>query len=176
MRVKPLWRVLAGVETGVVAGAVMLAYLMLDAALRGAGMWTVVNLFASNSYGAAALGSAFRRTTLAGLAWHIGASGVLGLAISLALGPLAARPLRCALAGASLALIWYYCVVRLLWPLWNPLGRYHPFPGLLFGYLVFGVAMGSYPKFLAELGEFELSAGRMGPHGQMEGSSSDYPR
>ena len=154
VEVKPLWRVLAGVEAGIVAGAVMLAYIMLDALLRGSSVWTVVNLFSSNFYGAAALGGAFRRTTVAGLAWHFWWSGVLGLAISLVLRPFLRRPSRCALVGALLAMGWYYCVVRFLWPQWNPLaGRYQPFPGLLVAHLLFGMAMGTYPRFLTELRE-----------------------
>lgn len=151
---RPLWRVLAGVEAGVVAGAVMLAYLMVDAVLRGAGAWSVINLFASNFYGGSALGRGFRGATVAGLAWHFSLSGLLGLAISPALWPFLRRPVRCALVGALLAVIWYFGVVRPLWPQWNPLAdRYHPFPGLLFGHLLFGVAMGIYPRFLADLAD-----------------------
>ena len=170
--VKSLWRALAGVETGVVAGAVMLAYLMLDAMLRGVGVWSAVNLFASNFYGTAALGSTFRSTTVAGLAWHFSLSGVLGLAISPALWLFAQRPTRCALLGLVLAVSWYYGVVRLLWPQWNPLaGRYQPFPGLLFGHLIFGLAMGSYPKFVADLGEAAtpVNAQKPGCNAELEG-------
>lgn len=152
--VKPFWRALAGLEAGIVAGSVMLVYLMLDAVLRGWGPWSVVNLFASNSYGSAALGSAFRRTSIVGLAWYFFTSGLLGLAISLVLKPFLRRPTRCALVGAVTAVGWYYWGARMLWPLWNPLaGRYQPFPALLIGYLIFGIAMGSYPRFLAQLEE-----------------------
>ena len=45
---------------------------------------------------------------------------------------------------------WYYGVVRLLWPMWNPLARRQPYPSLLFGHLLFGLAMGGYPRFLAQ--------------------------
>ncbi|MGH7417431.1 MAG: hypothetical protein ACREKB_06615 [Candidatus Rokuibacteriota bacterium] len=148
-----LWRLLAGLESGVVAGGVMLLYLTLDAGLRGSSVWSVVNLFSSNFYGPAALGSAFRKTSVAGLAWHVWLSGVLGLIISAALGPFLARPARCALVGALLAMGWYYGVVRILWPQWNPLAARHPFPGMLFAHLIFGVAMGTYPRFLAQLRE-----------------------
>ena len=71
LKVSLLWRALTGVQTGVVAGIVMLAYIMLDASIRGSSVWSVPNLFASNFYGRAALGGAFRRTTVAGLAWHV---------------------------------------------------------------------------------------------------------
>lgn len=131
----------------------MLGYIMLDALLRGSSVWGVVNLFSSNFYGPAALGGAFRKTTVAGLAWHVWLSGVMGLVISLALGPFLARPVRCAVVGALLALSWYYFVVRMLWPQWNPLALRQPFPGLLFAHLIFGVAMGAYPRFLAQLRE-----------------------
>jgi len=148
---RPLWRLLAGLEAGVVAGGVMLLYLTLDAVLRGSSLWSVLNLFSSNFYGSAALGAAFRKTTVAGLAWHVWLSGLLGVAISLALGPFLSRPLRCALVGALVALAWYYCVVRFLWPHWNPLALRQPFPALLFAHLLFGVTMGAYPRLLADL-------------------------
>lgn len=127
----------------------MFLYLVLDARLRDSTVWSIVNLFSSNFHGAAALGLGFRRTTIAGLAWHVGSSGLLGLAISVVLGPFAARPTRCSLVGALLALGWYYTVVRWLWPQWNPLAMRQPFPGLMFAHLIFGVAMGMYPRFLA---------------------------
>ena len=104
--VRPLWRLLAGVECGVVAGGVMLVYIMLDAALGGSSLWSVVNLFSSTFYGASALGGAFRRSTVTGLAWHVWSSGVLGLMISLALRPFLRRPVRCALVGALLSIGW----------------------------------------------------------------------
>ncbi len=133
----------------------MLVYLVLDALLRGAGAWSVINLFASNSYGPAALGRAFHPTTVAGLAWQLGFSGILGLAMSPALER---RPFRCAIVGAIVAVAWYYGVVRWLWPHWNPLAaRHQPFPGLLLGYLIFGLLMGNYPRLLAELAEPEAS-------------------
>jgi len=94
----------------------------------------------------------------------VGASGVLGLGISWLLGPFAARPMRCSLVGALAALGWYYAVIRGLWPLWNPLALRQPFPGLMFAHLIFGVAMGAYPRLLAELGDH-------GVEGQPDGSA-----
>jgi hypothetical protein len=151
--VRPLWRALAGVEAGVVAGGVMLAYLALDAVLRGSTVWSVLNLYASNFYGPSALGLGFRRTTVFGLAWHVGSCGLLGLGIALLVGWFATRASRFALLGALAALGWYYLGPRYLWPLWNPLAVRQPFPGLLFGHLIFGVAMGVYPRLAAELGD-----------------------
>jgi hypothetical protein len=148
-RVKPVWRALIGLQAGVVAGAVMFLYLVLDAGLRDASVWSTINLFSSNFHGSAALGLGFRRTSIAGLAWLVGSSGLLGLGISILLHPFVSRPTRCSLVGALLALGWYYTVVRGLWPLWNPLAVRQPFPGLMFAHLVFGVAMGMYPRFLA---------------------------
>jgi len=155
---KPLWRALAGVQAGVVAGVVMLVYLALDARLRDSSVWSVINLFASSFYGDPALGLGFRRTSIAGLAMHIGSSGLLGLGIAMLLSPFVARPVRFALAGALLALGWYYGVVRWLWPLWNPLALRQPFPGLLFAHVIFGVAMGLYPRFLADLADHAVEA------------------
>ncbi len=162
--VQPIWRVLAGVQAGVVAGGVMFLYLALDARLRGSTVWSVINLFSSNFYGVPALGFGFRRTSIAGLAWHIGSSGLLGLCFSVLLAPLTARPLRCSLLGALLCLGWYYGAIRWLWPLWNPLAHRQPFPGLLFAHLIFGVALGIFPRLLAELQDH-------GMEGQPDGSA-----
>ncbi|MBI3667458.1 MAG: hypothetical protein HY236_14735, partial [Acidobacteria bacterium] len=84
-KIGAVWRGLVGIETGIVAGAVMTVYLMLDAALRGSSVWSLANLCASNFYGASALGGSFRGTTMAGLAWRGASSGVQGWITSLAL-------------------------------------------------------------------------------------------
>jgi hypothetical protein len=145
----------------------MFLYLAVDARLRGSTVWSVINLFSSNFYGVRALGFGFRRTSFAGLAWHIGSSGLLGLCFAVLLAPLTARPARCSLLGALLALLWYYGVMRWLWPLWNPLAHRQPFPGLLFAYLIFGVALGIFPRLLAELQDHGMEAQPDGSAGRV---------
>jgi hypothetical protein len=148
-----LWLLLAGLETGVIAGAVALLYWMLATSLRGDGPWTVLNLLGSVFFPGRALNSGWSRAAASGAALHLLVSGLVGLLCSFFLVKYVARPFRSLFVGLLVGLAWYLASFRWLWPLFSvALVIYQPFPAMLVGYLLFGVSLGLYPVFVRRLG------------------------
>src|SRR5215471_14640110 len=82
---------IAGVESGILGGLVMLAWLALLSLLQGRSIWSIPNLLASTFYGEIALRHGFRWTTLSGVALHLIMTAVAGLVFGLAVGGVASR-------------------------------------------------------------------------------------
>ncbi|HUG82642.1 MAG TPA: hypothetical protein VML01_13315 [Bryobacterales bacterium] len=148
-----LWLLLAGLETGVIAGGVALLYWMLASSVRGDGPWAVLNLWGSVFFPGRPLSSSFSQASLSGAALHLLLSGLVGLLCSFLLVKYVARPGRSLFVGLLLGLAWYLASFRWLWPLFSvALVVYQPFPAMLVGYLLFGVSLGLYPEFVRRLG------------------------
>jgi hypothetical protein len=148
-----LWRSLAGLQTGIVAGLAVLVFHMLDGVLRAESMWSFPNLISSAFFPSRALSVSLRWETLSGVALHFLISGLLGLVFSIFLARYLYRPFRCRLIALFLALVWYYGACRFLWPAINPaVVVFQPFPGMVLGHVLFGVCMGLYPRFVFDLG------------------------
>ena len=148
-----LWRLLAGLQTGIVGGLAVVVFHMLDGVLRGEGLWAFPNLISSVFFPARALSVSLRWQTLSGFGLHFLISGILGVVFSIVLARYLYKPGRCRLIAMLLSLGWYYAAFRYLWPALNPaVVVYQPFPGMLLGHVLFGVCMGLYPRFVFEMG------------------------
>ncbi|MDA1312822.1 MAG: hypothetical protein O2968_05765 [Acidobacteria bacterium] len=148
-----LWLLLAGLQTGVIAGGVALLYWMLASAIRGDGSWAVLNLFGSVFFPGRALSPSFSRVSISGAALHLLLSGLVGSLCSFFLVKYVTRPGRSLWVGLLFGLAWYLTSFRWLWPLFSvALVVYQPFPAMLVGYLLFGVSLGLYPMFVQRLG------------------------
>src|ERR1700737_3859992 len=86
-----LLQAIAGVESGVLGGTLMLVWLGLLSFLQGRSVWSISNLLASTFYGEAALRRGFRWTTLSGVALHLMMTAIAGLVFGLAVGGIASR-------------------------------------------------------------------------------------
>ena len=154
---------LAGLQAGVVGGLAGLSYVMLDGFLRGRGPWPFPNLLSTAIYSRSGSALAFTWATMSGIALQLVLTGLLGLLVSRLLIQYLARPRFCRIVGLLVGSSWYYVTVRFLWPDLNlDVTRYQPASGALLGYVVLGLVLGLYPKFLHHL-ERAAAAGKDEP-------------
>ena len=148
-----LWLLLAGLETGVLAGAAVLLYWILAATLGGEGPWAILNLIGSTFFPARALSAGFSLASVSGAALHVLLSGVVGVVASLILILYAARPVRSLWVGMLIGVIWHLAAFLWIWPLLSSaVVTYAPRPTMLVGHVLFGLGLGLYPFFVRRLG------------------------
>ena len=142
---------LAGLETGVVAVLVMLAWLGVSAMWYRKTFWTAPNLVASTFYGEAALRNRFTVHTFSGLAVYLLVYGLLGMMLGLLIRDRRAS-LRITCLGILFALAWYFLVFGWFWKHWNPLLVLYTHDRPMFaGHVLFGWILGRYPRNLRRL-------------------------
>lgn len=146
-----LLRAIAGVESGVIGGVFMLAWLALLSLFQGRSIWSVPNLLASTFYGEAALRRGFRWTSLSGVALHLIMTAMAGLMFGLAVSGIASRS-RVMLLGFASGMVWYFLWLGFFWKLMNPIVPvYGSGGGMLLAHLGLGYFLGSFPKYWSEL-------------------------
>ena len=146
-----LLRALAGVESGVIGGVFMLAWLALLSLLQGRSIWSTPNLLASTFYGEVALRRGFRWTSLSGVALHLVMTAMAGLMFGLAVSSIASRR-RVMLLGFASGMAWYFLSLGFFWKLMNPIVPvYGSGGGMLLAHLGLGYFLGSFPKYWSEL-------------------------
>ena len=155
--IMPGWALaLAGLQAGVVGGLSALLYLMLDGLLRDHGVWVFPNLLAGVFYPGKVLSLSFSSATVSGLAVHVLMSGLGGLTFYKLLAHYQLRPQMCRLVGLLIGVAWYYVTFRFFWAQMNAaVVLYQPFPGVLFGHVIFGICLGLYPLHVRTLQELE---------------------
>lgn len=135
-------RGLRGLEAGVIGGLAMIALLTCGALLRGYVWWLPANILGSTFYGVRALRSSPGWATVAGYAFHIVITGILGILFGLACGGLERRR-RLLLLGGLAGLIWYFLASAVFWTWVNPLvPLYSLQPDTLVGHVLFGMCLG----------------------------------
>lgn len=148
-----LWLLLAGLETGVLAGIAVLLYWILAATLSGEGPWAILNLIGSTFFPARALSAGFSHVSVSGAALHVLLSGVVGAVASLILSLYVAKPVRSLWVGTLIGVIWYLTAFLWIWPLLSSaVVSYQPWPTMLLGHVLFGLGLGLYPFFVRRLG------------------------
>lgn len=138
---------LAGIESGILGAAAMLAWMAAVSLLYGRSIWHYPNLLATTFYGDDALRRGFRWMTVSGLALHAVAAAVLGILFSLSLTVFPERT-RVMLLGMLTAVGWYYASRALWWNWLNPVvPQYSPEAAVVFGHVVLGAVLGSSARF-----------------------------
>src|SRR5579863_10348232 len=146
-----LFPAMAGLQSGVLGGVFMLAWLALMSLLEGRSVWRVWNLMASTFYGDAALRRGFRWTTLSGVALHVIMTATVGLLFGLAVSGMASRG-RVRLLGLGAGMAWYFVALGVFWRHVNPVVELDSRGlGMFVAHLGLGVFLGSFPWFLGEL-------------------------
>jgi hypothetical protein len=135
-------RGLRGLEAGVVGGLAMIALLTSGALLRGYFWWQPANLLGSTFYGARAFRLGLGWATVAGYAFHIVITGMVGTLFGLACGGLERRR-RLLLLGGLAGLIWYFFAAAVFWSWVNPLVPIYSLqPDTLMAHVLFGMCLG----------------------------------
>ena len=139
---------LAGLESGVIGGLAMLAWLALVSLWYGRSVWSISNLLATTFYGNSAFRRGFRWATLSGLGLHVVVNGLLGIAFGFAVSGVASR-LHVRVLGLLFGIAWYYLWFGFLWKHVNPLvPLYSPERGMIIAHFALGAFLGSFPKYL----------------------------
>ncbi len=142
---------LAGLETGVLGGLALLGWYALSSLAVGQPAWDV-----PASLGAACCGTSFRSRPLgfevaAGASMHIFGAGVVGALFGLVARGVTSLRRRC-LLGMLFGLAWYYVLDRIL--LRSAGAGAYPFlfrRPVLAGYVLFGLFLALYPRFLRRI-------------------------
>lgn len=127
---------LAGLELGVLGGALMLLWYAMIAPVFAQPWWMVPNLLASKYFATRIVRTEAGLATISGIALHIVMAGFVG-----ALAGILTPATRLWALGAALA--WYLAAYFLLWKRASPLlVDYYPQPVLAIGYFVYGSVLG----------------------------------
>ncbi len=142
---------LAGVETGVVAGVCLIGWQAAGSMLAGLDSWEITLRLASAAFGPRVSAHGFAIGVIVGAALQLFAAGLVGALFGLTVrDSWAAR--RVMLLGLLFGLGWYYVGYEILLKDFG-LGPYviAPRRSLVLAHLLFGLILGRYPRFLASL-------------------------
>lgn len=140
---------LAGLQAGMAAALLMLAWLGITAAWRQSSFWTAENLWASTFYGPSAIHRGFSTSTLSGLALYLLVYSLLGGLFAVALRGTLSRS-RMVLVSIALAVGWYYLSFHVIWHTVSPLvALLHSEQPTLFGHVIYGTAVAQFPSYLS---------------------------
>lgn len=139
---------LAGLQAGMAAALVMLAWLGLSAVWRQSSFWTAENLWASTFYGTSAIRSGFSTSTLSGIALYLLVYSTLGGLFAAVVRAKLPR-LTLLLIGVAVAAGWYYLSFHVIWHTINPLvSLLHAERPTLLGHVIYGAALAGFPRYL----------------------------
>jgi hypothetical protein len=164
---------LAGLQAGMIAVIVMLAWLGASAMWQRHTFWTAPNQMATLLHGGSAIRGSLGPFTPSGVALYIVFYSLLGAVFAVA-SPRRLTAVGMMLAGVLVALGWYWLWFRALGPSVMPLvWLLHAERPMAFGHVLYGVLLARYPVYLEkrpppETGQ--IAAGR-GP--EIAGIQSD---
>jgi hypothetical protein len=146
-----LLRLLAGVETGIIGGVIMMLWFALDSLFEQQYWWAMLNLWGAAVYGNRVFSMGLGMATLTGAALHLFLHGTGGALWSLLAGRLTHFWLH--LAGSiGAAAVWYFVLHHWFWPAVAPaVSRMTPMPATALAYLLFGAALSRGARRVREL-------------------------
>jgi len=140
-----LWRGLAGIQRGVLAGLAMLAWFSLASALLRQSLWVAPNLFGMLVDENAPFQQGFGRTALAGLALVVFVGGLVGALFALATSAVRSRR-RLLLMGILVGVVGFYFSNAVVFRKLGAVAWVYSSPrSLLVAHLLFGIVLGSQP-------------------------------
>ena len=140
--------VLAGLETGVLGAVCISLYYSLGSWLLGQGPWVFPARLAAAVFGRGVSRGGWGPAAAAGISLQVFAAGVLGVAFALTVRrPAALR--RTFLLGPLLGISWYYLGYEVLLRQFGHGGYpFSPRRTMVVAHLIFGLVLGTYPRFL----------------------------
>jgi|GEM_PF-1292444 len=145
-------RLLAGLESGVLGAAVMIAWFAMDAFLERQYWWAMLNLWGASVYHNRVFSMGFGIATLAGASTHFFLHGIGGALWSLVAAKISNYWLHlfCSFAAAG---VWYFLLMYAFWPTVAPVvSRMMPLPATLLAYFLFGAALSRNSQRARQLG------------------------
>jgi len=137
-----LWRVLRGIEAGIIGGLAMLALLIAAMMFRGYPWWAQPTLLGTTFYGLRSIVAGPNRATIAGGALHLVITGVVGAVFGVMCGGVRRRQ-RLLLLGTLAGMVWSMLADAVFWRRVNPLvPMYSPQPATLLSHALFGACLG----------------------------------
>lgn len=139
-------RLLAGLESGILGGFVMIGWFALDSILERQYWWAILNLWGASVYHNRVFSMGFGIATLAGASCHFFLHGVAGALWALIAGRMSNYWLHlfCSLGAAA---AWYLFLMHAFWPAVAPVvARISPVPATLLAYFLFGAAISRNPS------------------------------
>jgi hypothetical protein len=140
-------RLLAGADTGVAGGILVLAWLVFAARMQGGFWWTHWNVAGSILYGERVYGMGFGVASAAGASVLLLLYAGLGMLFSFLAR---ARGLGFnLLAGLTVALLWHQAAAFIFWPRWGPGVMFYLHPAVMLpANVLFGAALVRFgPRF-----------------------------
>lgn len=159
----------AGLQAGILAGTVMLGWIVAASWAHGQSAWTIPNLLAATFYGGRAYRPDFHWRTWSGLGLHFVCAGTLGVVFSI-IRPVMRHAWITALLGLVFALgVYAFVAPWVLDQLNGPLLVYSRQGFMLTGYCLFGVLLATVHGFRKReserLGGEEPDAAGLDPDG-----------
>ncbi|BDC52478.1 hypothetical protein F183_A47930 [Bryobacterales bacterium F-183] len=146
------FRLLAGLQAGVVGGLAMLCFYSFASTLQRQPWWSSANLLGSAVYGNAAFWKGLSRVTLAGAGLEIVLSGIAGMICAFLLPPFRGHGLVQFLVAIATAMLWYLCQYQLIFPTLAPLIPAYSVRNLpVVAHLLLGIALTRIPALYEEL-------------------------
>ena len=137
----PVPRLLAGLESGILGAAVMIAWFAMDSLIESQYWWAMLNLWGASVYHNRVFSMGFGMATIAGAATHFFLHGLGGALWSLLAAKISNYWLHlfCSFAAAA---AWYWVLMYAFWPAVAPVvSRVTPLPATLLAYFLFGAAL-----------------------------------
>lgn len=137
----PLPRLLAGLESGILGAAVMIAWFAMDSLLENQYWWAMLNLWGAGVYHNRVFSMGFGAATLAGASTHFFLHGLGGALWSLLAARISNYWLHLFFSFAAAA-AWYWLLMHTFWPAVAPVvSRITPLPATILAYFLFGAAL-----------------------------------
>jgi hypothetical protein len=137
----PVPRLLAGLESGILGAAVMIAWFAMDSLLESQYWWAMLYLWGASVYHNRVFSMGFGVATLAGASTHFFLHGLGGALWSLLAGRISNYWLHLFFSFAAAA-AWYWLLMYTFWPIVAPVvSRITPLPATFLAYFLFGAAL-----------------------------------
>jgi hypothetical protein len=145
-------RVLAGLQTGVVGGILMLLYFSTSSVLQRQQWWSVETLLGSAIYGNVAIWRGLGRATLAGACLQLFLAGAAGVLFALVLIPFRWGTLLRLAFALLFTTAWYLLFYNLVFPAIAPLiPLYSSRMAPVMAHLLLGISLWRLPAVLRQL-------------------------
>lgn len=153
------FRVLAGLQAGVVGGLAMLCFYSFASTLQHQHWWSYENLLGSAVYGNAAFFRGLSRVTVAGAGLQIVLSGIAGVICSFLLPPFRGYGMVQFLVALATSTLWYVFEYQILFPAIAPLIPAYGVRNLpVVAHLLLGISLSRIPAMYEELVRHHLSS------------------